>query len=98
MKHALRFLAALGIVAQALALLATWGEIAPMLRGDRNLDVVGPALLFLPLLLGVGGAAWAARLHSHGSAWAWVVMGVPLVLLGLALCLAVLFWLEPIRH
>jgi hypothetical protein len=68
-----------------------------MLRGEHSMDVVGTALLLLPLVLGLGGAALAARLDSHGSGWAWVAVGVPLLLLGLALCLAALLWVDPIR-
>jgi len=98
MKHAIRILAALGIAVQTLAIFATWQEIGPMLRGERTMDVVGTALLLLPSVLGLGGAALAARLGSHGSRWAWVAVGVPLVLLSLALCLAVLLWADPIRH
>jgi hypothetical protein len=98
MKNNIRLLAALGIVVQTLAIFATWEEIGPMLRGERNMDVLGTALLLLPSVLGLGGAALAARLDSHGSGWAWVAVGVPLVLLGLALCLAALLWVSPIRH
>jgi hypothetical protein len=98
MKITLLLLIILGVVAQALAIFATWYELGPMLRGERGIDVLGTALLFLPSVLGFGGAAFAARLDSRGSGWAWVVAGVPLVLLGLALCLAAFLWENPIRH
>jgi hypothetical protein len=98
MKNTLRLLVAFGVVAQALTIVATWGELGPMLRGERGMDVVGTALLFLPSVLGFGGAAFAASLATRGSGWAWVAAGVPLVLLGLALGLAAFLWMNPIRQ
>jgi hypothetical protein len=98
MKNTLRLLVALGVVAQALTIAATWSELGPMLTGERGMDVLGTALLFLPSVFGFGGAASAARLASRGSGWAWMVAGLPLVLLGLALGLGAFLWMNPIRH
>jgi hypothetical protein len=68
MKNTLRLLMLLGVIAQAIALSATWYELGAMLRGDVRMDVLGTALLVLPSILGFGGAAAARALHRRGSA------------------------------
>jgi hypothetical protein len=90
----LRLLVLLGIVAQAIVLAATWDDLGVMLGGDA----VGALLVVSPALLGFGGAAAARALRRRGSRWAWVGAGVPLVLLGLMLCLAAFLWVNPITH
>jgi hypothetical protein len=97
-KNTLRLLVLLGVAAQAIALSATWHELSSMLRGDAHMDSLGTALIFLPSLLGFGGAAAARSLHRRGSGWAWVMAGLPLVLLVLGLCLAAFLWVNPISH
>jgi hypothetical protein len=98
MKNTLRLLVLLGVIVQAIALYASWYELGAMLRGDMRVDVLGTTLILLPSVLGSGGAAAARALHRRGSGWAWIVAGVPLVLLALGLGLAALLWVSPITH
>jgi ABC-type Fe3+ transport system permease subunit len=98
LRITLCLLVLLGVAVQAIVLASSWYDLAAMLRGDLGLDPVAIALIFSPAVFGFGGAALANRLHRRGSAWAWVVAGVPLALLGLFLGLAVLLWFNPITH
>jgi hypothetical protein len=85
MRHALRLLVLLGVVAHGLLCWGYRGELARLGRGD--LGGLSPewAMLFLaPVTIGLGGALLARALHRRGS-----VLAVPAVALPIA---ALLLW------
>jgi hypothetical protein len=83
-KNATRLLVLLGIAAQLILVFGFWHELAALSRGYTGGLPPEAALLFLvPSILGLGGAAAARALHRRGSGWAWPVLAVPLIILGM---------------
>lgn len=91
MRRLILLLLLLTLVAQAVLLWSAGPDLAAVSAGE-GLIVLSPALL------GLGGAAVAHRLRRRSRVLAWVAAGLPLLLLGLFLLLAIFLWFNPIRH
>ena len=95
MTLALRLLLLLGLLGQGLMAYAFRYELAAMARGDLGGSMPELLAFLTPALLGCGGAVLGAALRRRGSAWAWPVVAVPLLLLSLGLAGALYFTLYP---
>jgi len=85
MTLALRLLLLLGLLGQGLMAYAFRSELVAMARGDLGGSVPELLAFLTPALLGCGGAVLGTALRRRGSAWAWPVVAVPLLLLALGL-------------